>query len=175
MNHIDHLKSIGACQSGIDMAARYSSLSEAWEKCEHSPYMFWLLRATKKITKEQAVDIAIRCAERRLSDWEQKHPDDKTARAAIDSAKAWLKEPTEENRMAARKASAAADAYAAAYAAAAAAAADAYASAYAAYAAAYAAYAAYAAAADDAAYDASERNAQADIIRSVVGNPFEDI
>lgn len=189
MNHIDYLKSIGACQREIELAAKFSSLSEAWEHCEHSPYMFWLLRATGNITKEQAVDIAIQCAERALPSWEKKHPEDTLSRKAIDSAKAWLKEPTEANRLAAGKAYSdafdAADAYAAndaeasaayAYAAFAAsfsayaAASDADAAA-ATYAAASATYAAYVDA--NAALTSDERKAQADIIRAVVGNPFK--
>ena len=92
-------------------------------------------------TKPDSVAMAIYCAELVVGIYEKQHPDDKRPRQAIEAAKAWLNDPTEENRQAASAASAAA--YDAAYAAASAA--------YAAYAAYDAAYAAYAAASSAAA------------------------
>jgi hypothetical protein len=109
-------------------------------------------------TKLDSVAMAIYAAELVIGEHEKKYPDDKRPRQAIEAAKAWLNDPTEENRQAAYAAasiaSAASAAYAAAYAASAA------------YTAAYAASAAYAAAsiasaasaayaAYDAAYDAA--------------------
>ena len=97
-------------------------------------------------TKLDSVAMAIYAAELVIGEHEKKYPDDKRPRQAIEAAKAWLNDPTEENRQAASAASAAAyaacdaacdAAYDAAYAAAAAA--------YAASAAHDAAYAAYAA------------------------------
>ena len=79
-------------------------------------------------TKLDSVAMAIYAAELVIGEHEKKYPDDKRPRQAIEAAKAWLNDPTEENRQAASAA------YAAAYAASAA------------YTAAYAASAAYAAA-----------------------------
>jgi len=100
--------------------------------------------------KEVSVKFAIWAAKKCLKNFETKYPQDKRPRQAIEAAEAWLKEPSEENRIAASAAyyaayaaadvAASAAAYYAAYAAASAAA---YAAAYAAYAAAYAANAAY--------------------------------
>jgi hypothetical protein len=92
------------------------------------------------LTQIIAVQWAAECAKRVLRHYEDRYPEDKRPREAIQAALKWAKDPTEANRNAA--ATAAADA-AAAYAAAAAAYAAAYA---AATATAYAAYAAYAAA-----------------------------
>ena len=111
----------------------------------------WLI--VRILTKKQRVQYAIYAAEKVLHIFEEKYPDDKRPRKAIEAARNYLKNPTEETKKAAYAANAAyaaADAANAAYAAADAANA-AYAAADAAYAAAYdAAYdAAYAAAADD--------------------------
>ncbi len=114
------------------------------------------------LTQPIAVQWAAECAKRVLKHYEDKYPDDKRPREAIDAAIRWAKDPTQANRDAAYAAAdaaahaayaAAADAaYAAAYAAAAAA--DA------AYAAAHAAYAAYAAAAAAHAALLQARNAE---------------
>ena len=107
--------------------------------------------------KPDSVAMAIYSAELVIGEYEKRYPDDKRPRRAIEAAKAWLENPTEENRAAAKaaytaaKAAAKAAAYAAAKAAYTAAKAAAKAAAYAAakaaaYAAAYAANAAYAAA-----------------------------
>jgi hypothetical protein len=126
----------------------------------HDKYQWanWLIVRT--MTKPQYVAYAIFAAEQVIDIFEKKYPDDKRPRKAIDAAKKWLKNRTDEN-------AAAADAAAAAYAAYAAYAADdaaAYAAAYAAYAAdAAAAYAAYAADAA-AAYAAARKEMQAKIL-----------
>jgi hypothetical protein len=85
----------------------------------------------KTCTKEEAVEYAVNCARSVLHIFEEKYPEDKRPRQAIEAAEAWLRHPSEKNRRAAAEAAGAAAAayavYAAAYAAAAAA--DAYAAA----------------------------------------------
>jgi hypothetical protein len=114
----------------------------------------------KVATINEAALFGLKCADSVLHIFENKYPEDKRPRLALDSVRTYLDNPTEENKKACRTAAyaaaAAADAAADAYAyAAAAAAADAAADAYAAYAAAAAAADAaadaYAAAADAAA------------------------
>ena len=111
---------------------------------------FWLLSKLGIFDKKDCVLLAIQFAENVLHIFEENCPNDKRPRQAVEAAKTWLRNPTEENRKDAGGASA--DARAAAYAAYADwAAADwaAYAAAYAAYAASAAAYAASAAARQD--------------------------
>jgi hypothetical protein len=98
-------------------------------------------------TKTDSVAMAIYAAELVIGTYEKKYPDDKRPRQAIEAARAWLENPSKENRSAASAAAhAAAYAASAAHAASAAAyAADASYAAHAASAAAYAADAAYAA------------------------------
>lgn len=189
---IDELKKLDPCSEGFDWARKQKSLADAWETCERADWMFWYLKRKRILTKPQAVELAIKCAERVIYIFEKKYPTDKRPRQAIEAAQAWLSDPSDENKKRAYAAYAAAsDAAYAAYAS------DAYAAYDAAYAAAYASDAAYDAAyaasdaASDAAYAASaasdaaayaasdaaaratERKAQADIIRSIVKNPFK--
>ena len=105
---------------------------------------FWVMQRTIKY-KNQAVKIAIFAAEQAIDIYEQKYPESKCPRKAIEAAKAYLKNPSDKTKLAA------ADAYAAAtaaFATNAVVAAAAYAAASAAYAAASAAYIASTVAAD---------------------------
>ena len=65
-----------------------------------------------KPTRKQLVELAIFCAEQVQKHWLAKYPNDDRPQKAIDAAKVWVKNPTEENKNAAHAA-----AYAAAYAA----------------------------------------------------------
>lgn len=98
----------------------------------------WLI--VRVMNKEQRVRYAIFAAEQVLKFYEKKFPSDTRPRNAIEAAKTWLAQPTEENRAAADTAST----YAASASAYAIYAEDDMAAAYAAAAAASAAYAAYA-------------------------------
>jgi len=57
-----------------------------------------------KWEKNDSVALAIYAAEMVLKNFEKKYPKDKRPREAIQAAKKWLKDPTEENRGAARSA-----------------------------------------------------------------------
>ena len=61
-------------------------------------------------TKEDNMVLAIYAAELAIGIYENKYPDDKRPREAIETAKAWLKDPTEKNRKAAEAAAWAAEA-----------------------------------------------------------------
>ena len=61
-----------------------------------------------KWTKKDSVEFALYAAEKVIGIWKKKYPNDKQVREAINSAKNWLKNPTEENRQAAWAAGAAA-------------------------------------------------------------------
>ena len=173
MKTADFCEKYEPCRNGKAFALQYETMSEVWEKCTRPDWLFYILEKHAPLEKEQSVRLAIAFAETCLG--KVKEGEDRP-RLAIEAAKAWLENPTEENRAAAYAAAYAA--YAAAYAAAAAAA---YASDAAAYAsdaaaasadAAAAAYAAYAAdAAADAAY-ADADAAQCGMIRSAIKNPF---
>jgi hypothetical protein len=150
------LKEQNACEPGVNRFLKLYDKQEELKKVinEHIKdntldWANWLI--VQKMTHKQQIRYAIFAAEQVLYLYEEKHPDDKRPRQAIEAAKAVLKKNNVKTREAA---------YAAAYDAANAAAYAAYAAAYAAYAAAnaatYAAYAAY-----DAAYDAANAAANA--------------
>jgi len=174
---IQELKSMGACSEAVVWASQFSSPQEVWDKCGKSAWMLWYLRKKGEIEKKIFVQLAIEFAERVLDKFEEKYSQERP-RLAIEAAKKWVLEQSEENRIAAAYAAAyasaavdaadAADAAAAAtaYAAASAAASAAYASA------AYAAYAAYAASAAAYATSAAERKIQCSIIRKYI--PLQD-
>ena len=144
------------CSDGLVFARSCNfDFAKIYDTCERGDWLIWLLRRTKNLSKPQSVKIAITCAEHVISIYEKKYPNNKAPRNAINAAKKWLKEPSEENRKAAYAAADAA--YAAAYAAADATDAAAYADAY---------------AAADAAARLSERKWQANQIRKIVPNPF---
>jgi hypothetical protein len=189
------LKEWGACSDGYDWAIKQKSWKALWANCPRGDWMIWLLRKTGNWTHAQKVGIAVACAEHVLHICEAKHPDGKRPRQAIEAAKAWLDNPCDATRNAAAAYSAAA--YSAAYSAAAYAAAAYSAAAYSAAAYSAAAYsaAAYSAAAYSAAYSASaadaatdaadysasaaaaaaaERLWQADAIRNIVADPWNE-
>jgi hypothetical protein len=172
------LLDLNPCRDGLEFAESYDfDSSKIYETCERGDWLIWLLRKTNTATESQVVLLACECAERVLVTYEKKHPGDKRPRQAIESARKWASDPTEENRSSCRTADAAAYAAAdaadaVAYAADAAdAAADA--AAYAADAAAYVVAAVAADAADAAAARATERKWQADKIREIIPNPFK--
>ena len=143
--------------------------------------MFWMLQRGPKQEREVWVRVAYESALHVLPIFERAMKGDCRPRKCLKLLFQWLDKPESVNQLAllsvAREALAArADAVAARADAVAARAAD---TAYAAYAAAYAAYAyayAYAYAADAAyyaAYSAAERKWQSDMLRRVVGNPFD--
>jgi len=137
---LKQVESLNPCSDGLDWYKKNGTsnlLDTLLRLNEYSPdYVRWGF--TKLMNKMQRVEIAIYCADRVIDIFEDKYPNDDRPRKAINAAKTWLKEPTEENRSAANAADAAANA-----------------AAYAAYAAAYAAYAA------DAAYAAAYAAADA--------------
>ena len=71
----------------------------------------------EKLTHINRVRYAVKAAESCLQDFESKYPKDKRPRKAIESAKAWIANPTEENRKRCEKAADAAahSAFSAAY------------------------------------------------------------
>lgn len=145
------LKEWSACTEGFEFFVKkcgksieLKKFAEIFAAENQFDWAWWVIK--KLLKKEQSVKIAIFAAEKVIDIFEKKYPEDKRPRQAIEAAKAWLKNPTEENRLAA---------YAAA---------GAGVGAYAAYAYAAAAYAAYAAAGAAYAYAAAKIKMKTDIL-----------
>ena len=108
------LLKLSPCRGGLEFARSCKfDFPLIYNTCERGNWLIWLLRKTVGLTKPQAVQIAIVCAEHVQDKFEEKYPDDKLPGAAIGAAKEWLKNPTDKNVSAAAAAAAAA-AYAAA-------------------------------------------------------------
>ena len=133
MEFQNYLSSLGACREALYWVGN-KERQEAWEQCEKPDWLLFLLKKEQSENKKLFVLIAIEIAESVLKYVKQ---GEERPRLAIEAAKTWVNNPSEENRRSSRltayaayAAAAAADAaYAAADAAAAAAAAAAYAAA----------------------------------------------
>jgi hypothetical protein len=156
-DHIQQLKSVGACQEAVTWADQFSDMQAVWGNCERGDWLLWLLGRLsgepESDKRKQVVFVAAQCAREVLPIFEKRYPDDKRVRECIEACEAYSRgEITMKELRAKRSAADAAD--------------DAYA--YAASAAASAADAAYAsAAASAAAADARKamRKRCADIVR----------
>lgn len=102
--NLTHLESLNPCIEGLRFAKRFPTLAAAWEACERSKWLLWYLRRSGKLDKPTAVTLAIGFAEPALALFEGLYPDTTAPRKALEAAKAWLANPTEENRVACRAA-----------------------------------------------------------------------
>ena len=156
---LDHLN---PCDAARDWLTTQPDSTTAWTNCDRADWMLWY--AQRALTVDKSVYVTIACEIARAVLHLVPEGDARPLKA-IEAAEAWIKEPTERNRLNAAY-------YAAYYAANAAANAAYYAAYYAANAAYYAAdaNAAYAAEAAEAAayYAADARKQQADIIRKYI-------
>ena len=106
------LLDLNPCGDGLAFAEYCNfDFAKIYETCSRGDWLIWLLRKTKAITKPQAVNLAVVCAERVLGIYERKHPGDLRPRQAIEAVKEYALNPTEENKSKCKSA------YAAAYAA----------------------------------------------------------
>ena len=155
------------CNEGAEFAQQFETMAEVWAACNRPDWLFWILEKHAPLEKRQSVKLAIHFAEAAIGNW--KDEADQRPALAIQAAKTWLDDPTEENQAAAKAAAwaAAEAADAAAWAAAWAAAAG---SSWAAWAAAWSARPAAWAARSTAAESA--KAAACDTIRQFIPNPF---
>ena len=65
------LENMNPCADGLAWGKTQNSLHDVYENCERGDWMIWLLSRSKKLTKTQAVEIAIVCAKHmyRAPDW----------------------------------------------------------------------------------------------------------
>ena len=102
-----------ACQSGIEWFNRLGKtelldVGLAAVADNKPDYARWLIRHVCLDNKRLSVEVAIFAAEKALPIFEKKYPTDKRPREAIEAAKGWLNNPSEENRLAAAEAASAA-------------------------------------------------------------------
>src|SRR3990172_2796305 len=104
-NHKELLLSFSACREAVDWYNDKDS-QEAWESCNRGDWMLWIA-ARLEIDKKLIVLAACNCAELSL----QFVPNNENRpKEAVEAARRWVIDPTEENRLAADAAADAADA-----------------------------------------------------------------
>ena len=116
-----YLRDIGACQDACEQFKKelngghglsVSKVFTRLEQIKRLDWANWLI--VRLMTREQQIRYAIYAAEQVISLYEEKYPEDKRPRQAIEAARLCLDNPSEENKAAADAAYAA---YAVAYAA----------------------------------------------------------
>jgi hypothetical protein len=121
MKH-QRLTDLGACQEAQDWASKFRTEQAAWEACQRGNWMLWLLkRMSGPVNSESHRKFtACKCACARLGLhlYENKYPNDKRPRTAIESAEQYSAGQSYNADTAAAYAAAHAAANAAAYAAA---------------------------------------------------------
>ena len=112
------LKKIGACDDGTKYAVKSllgKSYSDAIKQCIADNKLQWANWGIVRVMDgTERVKYAAYAARQVLEIFEDKFPDDKRPREAIDAAERWTRNPSEKNRNAAYAASAAASASASA-------------------------------------------------------------
>jgi hypothetical protein len=101
---LKQLKAFNACEAGLlwFKQQKRKEVKYILRKlvCEnHFDYANWFV--TKLFTHPQCVQYSIFSSEICLEQFEKQYPEDSRPREAIEAAKNWLKNPTEENRSAA--------------------------------------------------------------------------
>jgi hypothetical protein len=68
-----------------------------YNNCPQGVWLMWLLNEIHQISRMQMVQVMVACAEHVLPLFEREHPNDIRPRLAIDAAKEWILNPSEEN------------------------------------------------------------------------------
>ena len=105
----EFLKSLNACQSGINLVATYpdkdhEAVIRRLVADDHWCYANWLL--PRLMDYRGYVSYAVYAAELVLPIWEKKYPDDKRPHKAIEAMKRCIDDPSDENKAAAARSAA---------------------------------------------------------------------
>ena len=93
---LELLRSLEACPMAIDWIERDKlTLRQAWFKCKQADWLIWFANKYKMTSHQELVLVACACAEKALKFVPK---GENRPRKAIEAAKKWAKEPTEENR-----------------------------------------------------------------------------
>ena len=93
----EKILALNPCREGLVFAESCNfDAVKIWNTCPRGDWMIWLLLQTQSLDKQTSVKLACLCAEHVLSIYESKYPDDKRPRLAIEAAKAWADNPTDE-------------------------------------------------------------------------------
>jgi hypothetical protein len=62
MEHVTKLKQLNACDNAIEFASKFNTFQEAWDACERSDWMIWIINKKGWLTDKELRLFAVRCA-----------------------------------------------------------------------------------------------------------------
>ena len=86
----ENLLNTGPCDDGKEFLSKHKSLKAAWNKCERADWMVWGLSKMGLFDDRLARQFTIECANHTLHFFEDKYPDDKRPRLALQAAQDFL-------------------------------------------------------------------------------------
>ena len=102
MKTTEFIQKYNPCNEGAEFARQFETMAKVWRSCNRPDWLFWILEKHAPLKKNQSVRLAIHFAEVSLANW--KNESDQRPALAIQAAKTWLDDPTEENQAAAKAA-----------------------------------------------------------------------
>ena len=96
-----YLIPLNACPQAVVKARQYADPQAAWDAWDNGEELLWTFRKTG-CDKRKMILCACDFSERVLHIFETKYPNDARPRQAIEAARRYAENPTEENRAAAR-------------------------------------------------------------------------
>jgi hypothetical protein len=100
MKTTEFIQKYSPCCEGAKFAQQFETMAEVWRSCKRPDWLFWILEKHAPLEKSQSVRLAIAFAEAAIGNWKDKA--DQRPALAIQAAKTWLENPTEENQAAAK-------------------------------------------------------------------------
>jgi hypothetical protein len=102
MKTTEFIQKYSPCNEGAEFAQQFETMAEVWAACKRPNWLFWILEKHAPLEKPQSVRLAIHFAEAAIGNW--KDDADQRPALAIQAARTWLENPTEENQAAAEAA-----------------------------------------------------------------------
>jgi len=81
------------CSDGVKFIKSHKSLHKMWATCERADWMIWALQQLDLLDDRTARRFAVACAEHTLHFFEDKYPDDRRPRHAIECARTLIDNP----------------------------------------------------------------------------------
>ena len=102
MKTTEFIQKYNPCNEVAEFARKFETMAKVWRSCNRPDWLFWILEKHAPLEKPQSVRLAIHFAEAAIGNW--KDDADQRPALAIQAARTWLENPTEENQAAAEAA-----------------------------------------------------------------------
>ena len=90
---IKTLLDMNPCSDGAKFLKEQKTIQKAWKTCSNPQWMIWALNRLNLFQESIAREFACECAEHTLHLFEDKYPDDKRPRKAIEFARTLIANP----------------------------------------------------------------------------------